>query len=145
MMVCVYTSVFVGKFESEATYFIDSFPSKATPAALSNQRTDHKSLYRVYSQIRGTFWLHTYLYWCRSPPMYAAMSQSTQPTDPPSSTTEDDELTFLLRQKVWQGKLPTTISLAANESKSFTNTTPLYVSPLPQLSPSAQYSGVLML
>ena len=59
------------------------------------------------------------------------MSQSPQPTDPPSSTTEDDELTLLLCQKVWQGKIPTKISLAANESKSFTNTTPLYVSPLP--------------
>ena len=40
----------------------------------------------------------------------------------------DDDLTLLLLQRVWQGKLPTKISLAANESKSFTNTSPLYVS-----------------
>ena len=40
----------------------------------------------------------------------------------------DEDLTLLLLQRVWQGKLPTKISLAASESKSFTNTTPLYVS-----------------
>jgi len=41
----------------------------------------------------------------------------------------DEDLPLLLLQRVWQGKLPTKISLAANESKSFTNTPPLYVSP----------------
>jgi hypothetical protein len=41
----------------------------------------------------------------------------------------DEDLTLLLLQRVWQGKLPTKISLAANESKSFTNTPPFYVSP----------------
>lgn len=39
----------------------------------------------------------------------------------------DEDLTLLLLQKVWQGKLPSRISLAANESKSFTNSPPLYV------------------
>jgi hypothetical protein len=43
------------------------------------------------------------------------------------SAAEDEELTSLLLQKIWQGKLPTKISLAANESKSFTNSPPLYV------------------
>jgi hypothetical protein len=40
---------------------------------------------------------------------------------------DDDDLALVLRQKIWQGKLPAKISLAANESKSFTNTPPLYV------------------
>jgi hypothetical protein len=50
---------------------------------------------------------------------------------PQREDTGDDEedVTLILRQKVWQGKLPTKISLAANESKSFMNTAPLYVSP----------------
>lgn len=34
-----------------------------------------------------------------------------------------------LVQRVWQGSLPARIVLAANESKSFTNTLPLYVLP----------------
>jgi hypothetical protein len=42
----------------------------------------------------------------------------------------NEDLTLLLLQKIWQGRLPTKVSLAANESKSFTNTPPLYVTPL---------------
>jgi hypothetical protein len=42
---------------------------------------------------------------------------------------DDEDIAVSLRQKVWQGKLPTKISLAANESKSFMNTAPLYVFP----------------
>ena|SRR5579859_4581011 len=51
------------------------------------------------------------------------MSKSSNPT-----TAEDDDLDSFLRQKAWQGKIPAKISLAANESKSFTNSPPLYVS-----------------
>jgi len=43
------------------------------------------------------------------------------------SNDEEEDLPFLLLQRVWQGKLPTKISLAANESKSFTNSPHLYV------------------
>lgn len=43
--------------------------------------------------------------------------------------TNDEELTLLVQQKVWQGRLPAKISLAANESKSFTNSPPLFVFP----------------
>ena len=38
-----------------------------------------------------------------------------------------ESLTTALQQRVWQGKIPVKISLAANESKSFTNTLPLHV------------------
>ena len=63
MKVCIYTSVFVGKFESEATCFISliHFPAGSAGGA-SNQRTDHKSVSRVSTQIHGIRLLHTYLY-----------------------------------------------------------------------------------
>jgi hypothetical protein len=57
---------------------------------------------------------------------------STQ--DLPSNADEEEDLPSLLLQRIWQGKLPAKISLAANESKSFTNSPPLYVPPPSPLS-----------
>jgi len=58
--------------------------------------------------------------------------------DIPSNDDEEEDLPSLLLQRIWQGKLPTKISLAANESKSFTNSPPLYV---PLLSPPLRRKG----
>ena len=63
---------------------------------------------------------------------------------------EEEDLSLQLRQKVWQGKLAAKISLAASESKSFTNSPPLYVpaalnpanvAPTPANSLPALFSG----
>ena len=45
----------------------------------------------------------------------------------PKEDDNDEAVSSSLLQKVWHGRLPAKVSLAAGESKSFTNTTPLYV------------------
>ena len=58
---------------------------------------------------------------------------------------EEEDLSLLLRQKVWQGRLPTKLSLAANESKSFTNSPPLYVNAPSNLTDVAPTSSNTLL
>jgi len=61
---------------------------------------------------------------------HSASPQTAETEDVrPMGDEEIEDVNVILRHKVWQGKIPAKISLAANESKSFTNTPPLFVSP----------------
>lgn len=53
--------------------------------------------------------------------------RGTGPFVGPKEDDNDEGVSSSLLQKAWHGKLPAKVSLAAGESKSFTNTTPLYV------------------
>ena len=61
------------------------------------------------------------------PPQQTPATATSSAATAPADNDMDYESTLTIREKVWQGRLPTKISLAANESKSFTNTPPVFV------------------
>jgi hypothetical protein len=61
------------------------------------------------------------------PPQQTPATATSSAATAPADSDMDNETTLTVREKVWQGRLPTKISLAANESKSFTNTPPVFV------------------
>ena len=60
----------------------------------------------------------------------------TEPTDAMSAD-DDTAVQAQITQRLWQGSIPSRIVLAANESKSFTNTLPLCVHSPPVIEDSA--------
>ena len=85
----------------------------------------------THCTVYPTFWTCALESWRSAEGSFLWASMTSEPGRRPSVDAGEDDnhenVSSILLQKVWQGKLPTKISLAANESKSFTNTAPLYV------------------